>query len=272
MRFNLNTFFIPAFIEKNAWSGLEENFAQLKRNLQLATQPAPLATGARGGAGGGVSDDQETGGMLQPKMSLPALSVSGSSSSASALKHTRRHTTQQSHHPHARLRRHGRVASIGKDGELIALSNGGLLQKDTHPSAMGASGKVGVGGDAAQVALRSTSLASGGGRGRHSTAVKMSASSSQAFSSVASSSSSSPTNYSSSISILTVIFISLVLLLCTNGFLFSKIWALERLADQLAASASTSASSSCLGGGSNSLTDLRVLTYVFCISKIDQQR
>ena len=268
MRFNLNTLFIPAFIEKNAWSGLEENFAQLKRNLQLATQPAPLATGARGGAGGGVSDDQETGGMLQPKMSLPALSVSGSSSSASALKHTRRHTTQQSHHPHARLRRHGRVASIGKDGELIALSNGGLLQKDTHSSAMGASGKVGVGGDAAQVALRSTSLASGGGRGRHSTAVKMNASSSQGFSSVASSS--SPTNSSSSsISILTVIFISLVLLLCTNGFLFSKIWALERLADQLAASASTSPSSSCPGGGggSNSLTDLRVLTYVCRTSK-----
>lgn len=50
-----------------------------------------------------------------------------------------------------------------------------------------------------------------------------------------------------------VVLVSLILLLCTNGFLFSKIWALEQLAEELARHPP-----SCLSAAN--MADLRVLT------------
>ncbi|XP_059352957.1 protein Aster-B-like isoform X2 [Daphnia carinata] len=75
-----------------------------------------------------------------------------------------------------------------------------------------------------------------------------------------SSSSSSPNPPSSSTSpsggcsaVFYVVLVSLILLLCTNGFLFSKIWALEQLAEELARHPP-----SCLSAAN--MADLRVLT------------
>ena len=76
----------------------------------------------------------------------------------------------------------------------------------------------------------------------------------------ASSSSSSPTPSSSGSTppggcsaVFYVVLVSLILLLCTNGFLFSKIWALEQLAEELARHPP-----SCLSAAN--MADLRVLT------------
>ena len=76
-------------------------------------------------------------------------------------------------------------------------------------------------------------------------------------SSASSNSSSSPHSSSSSSSgrsaVFYVVLVSLALLLCTNGFLFSKIWALEQLAEELARHPP-----SCLSAAN--MADLRVLT------------
>lgn len=72
-------------------------------------------------------------------------------------------------------------------------------------------------------------------------------------SSLATSSLSSPSPSTGRSAVFYVVLVSLLLLLCTNGFLFSKIWALEQLAEELARHPP-----SCLSAAN--MADLRVLT------------
>lgn len=91
------------------------------------------------------------------------------------------------------------------------------------------------------------------GAGRLSkTAISSSLSSSSSSPNAPSSASSPPGGCSA---VFYVVLVSLILLLCTNGFLFSKIWALEQLAEELARHPP-----SCLSAAN--MADLRVLTSV----------
>ncbi|XP_046446715.1 protein Aster-A-like isoform X3 [Daphnia pulex] len=100
--------------------------------------------------------------------------------------------------------------------------------------------------------VKQSGTGAGGGSGslgvvRHS---KMAASSSSSSPTPSSSGSTPPGGCSA---VFYVVLVSLVLLLCTNGFLFSKIWALEQLAEELARHPP-----SCLSAAN--MADLRVLT------------
>lgn len=177
-----------AFIEKNAWSALEENFSMLKRNLQ-SMQSSRDAEDVRS----------------ERRAELPASPGSTLVSGTGVPK-----------------KRHSRIIRrrTGKD-------DNGLMEKRND----------------SQMVTRSA-----GGSVKQSSGRKILATSSS-FSS--SSPAAIPTTGRSAV--FYVVLVSLILLLCTNGFLFSKIWALEQLADELARHPP-----SCLSAAN--MADLRVLT------------
>ncbi|KZS06823.1 Uncharacterized protein APZ42_029342 [Daphnia magna] len=206
---------VKTFIEKNAWAALEENFDQMKRSL-LAMQSSRDAEDVRIERRAELPSSSGTG-------SGGAMGVVGPMGGSGPLK--------KRHHLHSRATRRRKDGMMDNGVDKRGLVESPRSSGSVKQSATGSGASVGA--------------------GRLSkTAISSSLSSSSSSPNAPSSASSPPGGCSA---VFYVVLVSLILLLCTNGFLFSKIWALEQLAEELARHPP-----SCLSAAN--MADLRVLT------------
>lgn len=187
---------VKTFIEKNTWAGVEENFEQLKQQLQMAYP----------------SRDAEERSERRAELPHPPAAE------------TMTIGTTKARHPRPTRRRRGAAQTGFKDDSGVETRRLG-----SHHLASSLS--------ESQIATRNTfSSKPAAGRTDKGQQYQMPASN----------------------TVLYVVFVTLLLLLLTNGLLYMKIWTLEHLAEQLANNPSCPTLSP--SPSSSNMADLRVLT------------